>query len=132
MCWYMPPPVLPQFEIERGRAVRGDGHVLGDRARLVVGRPAVLVDTLGPESFVPHGDLVGAGRDAVDLEDAVLVGNGDVRAVVDDHPREHVRVRVAQLAHHAGLLETPCDVVRLIIVRQWQMGEVYFLLYEVR
>src|SRR5438046_10718170 len=102
MCWYMPPPVLPQFEIERGRAVRGDGHVLGDRARLVVGRPAVLVNTLGPESFVPHGDLVGAGRDSVDLEDAVLVGDCDVRAVVADHPREHVRAGGAPHADPAG------------------------------
>src|SRR5438093_11378008 len=105
MCWYMPPPVLPQFEVERGRAVRGDGHVLADRARLVVGGPAVLVDTLGPEALVPHGELVGAGWDAVDLEGAALVGDGDVRAVVDDHPREHVGVGVAQHTHHAGLCE---------------------------
>src|SRR5712691_733847 len=123
MCWYMPPPVLPQFELDRGRAVRGDGHVLGDQARLVVGGPTVLVDAFGPEPFVPHGDLVGAGRDAVDLESAVLVGDGDVRAVVDDHPREHVRVGVAQHAHHAGLREAPGDVDHLVPVRQRQVED---------
>src|SRR3989442_1448450 len=101
MCWYMPPPVLPQFEIERGRAVRGDGHVLGDRARLVVGGPAVLVDTLGPESLVPHGDLVGAGRDGVDLEDAL---QEDHRASTSAVGADHQRLRRLAIAADIAIL----------------------------
>src|SRR6266850_6442617 len=77
-----PPGGSPELEVDRGCGAGGDGDLLRAGPGLVVERAAVLVHAPGPEAFVPHRDLVAAGREPIDAEGAPLVGHGVVGTVV--------------------------------------------------
>src|SRR6185295_19935414 len=97
----------PELEVDRRCAPGCDGDLFRTRARLVIPQAAVLVDAARPEAFVPHRDLVAAGREPLDAEGAPLVGHRVVWTVVHHHPRGQVGVDVAHDAHDPRMGQSP-------------------------